>query len=466
MSDISSLFHSENDTATSGGGGVAVRDTESLMLEDLSLLEVTLSWHEAVALILELAHVVPHGSSCPDPASVAITDIGEVRVVGRATLEGSPVRGLAVILSRLIGTATAPDKLRALITQNAGDTPTHPTSEEFAHALSYFERPNRRSDIAGIHARAALVHAQANSDRELERLRAKAASEHAGPASKKTHSGFFQRFSSRLGQSALVAVLVIVLAGSSVGLISLALGPNPFVGAVETATSPSDATPASLINGAAAQASQLLQAGLAATGLGPSVSPEKPAVIDKTQPSGGRRGALRASPVVRMARASEVEAAATQMKTAAFLTPPARTRQTNDDWTVSVREITSATELATLGVEAADRAATPRFVPPGSIAASFDSSVPIFSNNDNDVEPAVLVRPQLPSATHHATRDKISVFDLVIDEGGRVEQVRLISPGNRFNDRMLVSAAKAWLFQPALYRGEPVRYRVTLRITP
>jgi outer membrane biosynthesis protein TonB len=62
--------------------------------------------------------------------------------------------------------------------------------------------------------------------------------------------------------------------------------------------------------------------------------------------------------------------------------------------------------------------------------------------------------------------DGASVFDLLIDQYGHVEQVRLVSPANRFRDRILVSAAKAWQFQPATRDGQPVRYRLRLRITP
>jgi len=52
-----------------------------------------------------------------------------------------------------------------------------------------------------------------------------------------------------------------------------------------------------------------------------------------------------------------------------------------------------------------------------------------------------------------------------VDEQGDVEQVRLISPANRFHERMIVSAAKMWKFRPAFKDGHPVRYREKIRIT-
>jgi hypothetical protein len=102
---------------------------------------------------------------------------------------------------------------------------------------------------------------------------------------------------------------------------------------------------------------------------------------------------------------------------------------------------------------------------PAADGIDFDGEVvgPIFSSLDSDVQPPVLVRPQLPSFPE---LESASLFDLLINEVGRVEQVRLVSPGNRFNDRMLTAAAKAWLFQPALRHGQAVKYRVRMPIVP
>jgi outer membrane biosynthesis protein TonB len=52
-----------------------------------------------------------------------------------------------------------------------------------------------------------------------------------------------------------------------------------------------------------------------------------------------------------------------------------------------------------------------------------------------------------------------------VTERGEVEKVHLISPANRYRERMLVAAAKAWRFKPATLDGQPVRYRTTVRIT-
>jgi TonB family protein len=70
--------------------------------------------------------------------------------------------------------------------------------------------------------------------------------------------------------------------------------------------------------------------------------------------------------------------------------------------------------------------------------------------------------PQLPQQP--APGADTGVFDILVDEFGDVETVRLTSPAHRYYDRMLVAAAKAWKFKPATLNGQPVKYRVRIPI--
>ncbi len=102
---------------------------------------------------------------------------------------------------------------------------------------------------------------------------------------------------------------------------------------------------------------------------------------------------------------------------------------------------------------------------PRPVPRSDDSALPVFSMNNGDVTPAYLVRPQLPSRMTNGVNDpEASTLDLTIDEEGRVERVRLESTRNNINEKMLVAAAKAWIFQPALRNGRPVRYRLRVQL--
>jgi len=76
------------------------------------------------------------------------------------------------------------------------------------------------------------------------------------------------------------------------------------------------------------------------------------------------------------------------------------------------------------------------------------------------------MRPQMPSrSVANDKSEEIGVLEIIVSASGAVEQVRLISVSNRFQDRMIVSAAKAWQFEPAMKNGQPVRYRTQIRIT-
>jgi len=87
-----------------------------------------------------------------------------------------------------------------------------------------------------------------------------------------------------------------------------------------------------------------------------------------------------------------------------------------------------------------------------------------FTDADTDVVPPMLVYPQLPSEAETAPPASAPHFELLVNDRGEVEQVRLRATDARLQDRMMVSAAKAWRFRPAMKDGNPVRYRVRVPI--
>jgi protein TonB len=90
----------------------------------------------------------------------------------------------------------------------------------------------------------------------------------------------------------------------------------------------------------------------------------------------------------------------------------------------------------------------------------------IYSASDAAVEAPVLVYPQLPSKPiDGALFTRPSELDLLVLEDGTVAEARLIPQSDRLQDRMMVSAAKAWRFRPAEKDGKPVRYRMRIPIT-
>ena len=77
------------------------------------------------------------------------------------------------------------------------------------------------------------------------------------------------------------------------------------------------------------------------------------------------------------------------------------------------------------------------------------------------------MRPQLPrELPPDVNRTELRLIELVISPLGTVESVKLIGDPRNVHDSMLLSAAKAWVFRPAVKDGVPVRYRKTVSVAP
>ena len=72
--------------------------------------------------------------------------------------------------------------------------------------------------------------------------------------------------------------------------------------------------------------------------------------------------------------------------------------------------------------------------------------------------------PPIPSNLLRMTQLKAGVLELLIDETGKVEDARFLSPIHPVYDGMVTSAAKGWKYQPATADGKPIKYRKTIRI--
>lgn len=97
---------------------------------------------------------------------------------------------------------------------------------------------------------------------------------------------------------------------------------------------------------------------------------------------------------------------------------------------------------------------------------SNDPGTVIYSADSAGVSPPLGVRPQLPrDLPTNVQREHLTRIELLISTDGVVESVKLRGEAS-VPEAMLLSAAKAWQFEPALKDGFPVRYRKTVWITP
>jgi hypothetical protein len=89
----------------------------------------------------------------------------------------------------------------------------------------------------------------------------------------------------------------------------------------------------------------------------------------------------------------------------------------------------------------------------------------VYSASDAGVTPPAALSRQLPSAPPAGVPPRlVGRLEMLINQKGAVDFVKLHTPLNRYHERMIVSAAKAWRYTPALKSGKPVRYSLQIVI--
>ena len=89
----------------------------------------------------------------------------------------------------------------------------------------------------------------------------------------------------------------------------------------------------------------------------------------------------------------------------------------------------------------------------------------IYTDADLDVTAPRALSRQFPLNPPEGIRpDRLGVLEIIVGRQGDVEFVKLHTPLNRYHERMVVSAAKAWRYRPATKDGTPVRYRLNVTV--
>ena len=155
----------------------------------------------------------------------------------------------------------------------------------------------------------------------------------------------------------------------------------------------------------------------------------------------------------------------TETKMATALRP--RRRRTSKPAAVAAVSTPTPAPVAVAPPAPVAVAPTPEPVPAAvSVTPPTDEPVEVFTAADSTVTPPVIVRPVLPKELPLGVPpEQVGTIEVVVDEQGDVLHVRLVSPANRFHERMLVSAAKMWKFRPAYKDGRAVRYMTRVRLT-
>jgi hypothetical protein len=287
---------------------------------------------------------------------------------------------------------------------------------EFVSALTFFCRPDDVAELRELAARAAEARATNERAAALQALAERA--RHAAPAASDTPATTRKPFTTRhLAAAAVVALLLICGAGAAWTLTR----------------------PRADGGGAGGDASALERV---ASRVQQSVTTAA-AFVQET---------LETPPAPVAGRGAD-------------LTLPAR-RATRRGTTIGPTRDAVAeapvpeTPAIAVGAPAAD---PPSEAPATAAGPAVDA---VFSASNADVVPPTLARPQMPEAQIGGLpTGRPGVLELVVGRDGQVMTARLVPASSRHQDRMMVSAAKAWRFSPALRNGEAVAYRLHMPIT-
>ena len=405
-----------------------------LSLNDLRSPKAGLDWHEAVAVGAALGTLLAEAKApaCPRPADVTLLPSGDLRVTGSGHVEGSAAACAAHLLGQLLEAAPHPAELRQLVEAYAADPRSGAAGveavTEFVSALAFFERPGRRDVLSAIALRAEPAIERTNRAAALDAL------------------------TERTRLATAPAPLAVVPAegdesprnwdpphagGARRLLVPAAVGVTAFLLVVYAATAwldrPAPPTPRA----------EAIEEDLPISGLGAPASPARGAprtqrsAVPPDRPSGG---SVSAPPA-----AGAPEPPAASATTALPAAPPA--------------------PVDVMVVER-DGRVVPSTVAPLRTAPRVAPSGQVYQAGDPQVTPAVLIRPHLPkSPPPDVPAEHIGTLEFVVAESGAVDHVHLVSPANRYQERMLVAAAKTWQFRPATRDGRPVRFRIQLRVT-
>jgi hypothetical protein len=443
------------------------------------------SWQEAVAVVQEVAVALGTVSTVPDAEDLFLEEDGSVALGFASEASEDPVSRLAGLLQRLLDGTSAPPELSSLASDNARMPPAHSSVAGFTSALAFYERPDRRSDVRAVVGRMASRRAAAHADSEIERLRERIASAPDAGEQETASTVPAVAMSDRVvdawrrlvppmhrvpklssghaaAGAAIVVALLAVFAGVKLVPSSVRAAAAPEAAAVPAPKLPEAPATADVAAPETADTAKAMPAG----GVGNAAAAAKklpaPPIIRAPKAAARALVATRQPVVPKQAlapsAASVMNAASAVSSTPAVVPAPEAAGVV--PFAPSLPPPRAALPTATRGT-IVPRSASEARARPVPVSEDDDAGV-VYSAAERNVTPPRLMRAQLPQRP--VAGADTGYFDMVVDEAGDVEIVRLTSPKNRYQDRMLVAAAKAWKFKPALLDGTPVKYRLRIPV--
>jgi hypothetical protein len=433
------------------------------------------SWQESVALVQEIASQLAPGQPVPAPDDLLLAEDGILSFGFAGESSNLQVTDLGGLLVALLTGSSAPPPLVDFANENGRPEPAHPTVEGFRRALAFYERPNRRSDLAAVAGRLA-VHAQADRARNLvAQLRQKALAEPESPEPEPVARGPVARRVPTRQILMAAGLVLIVLSGGAMLRFRMLTGST----VTDPGTLRAEALPAPPADSSPSPVGSAGATPEPATATDHAVAPDpapRPAPRSAAPRPPSQSGAATRQVSLRQAR-TEPRGVSTLSSSSRLPAPAPRPGPPTK--VGGPRPLSAQPERPSLSVDGGaivQPLPLPLPVPRGpvqpmragqadafGVRGGLSDGVPVYSREDPDVKPPRILRQQLPSAP--APNAQTGYLEFVVDTQGNVESLNLISPTTRFHDLMLVAAAKAWKFRPALFDGRPVKYRMRVAIT-
>lgn len=382
-----------------------------MTLSEILTRGVQLELHEAVALVRDVVDrlIAAGHRGVPQLFEIDLLPQGTVELRGWALGGDDHVARLGDLLTELMSPAQPPASLLAVLQG------PHASLQDLSGALAYFERPNRSLTLQELYRRANGSDLAPEADALTASLRS-APPDPTIPTAKRSADVVAQR------QKLVMAAGIFAAVALGVVLIVLIAR---FTDGTASAGSLSGVTAS--VGGAVTSLSE--RVGLSRPKPAPPEPPPPVVAEVPPNPAPTRRG----RPPVSLPPGERPEGQTPPRAPAIPAEVPA--------------------ELRT--VQASD---SPVVMPP-------QGSALLYSDGAPGVVPPVAVRPQLPSDLPAGLTDaEIGRVELTIGIDGLVEVAKIVGTPPTIHESMLLSAAKAWRFQPATRNGVPVRFRTVIAV--
>ncbi len=395
-----------------------------IQLDELLARHVEVQWFEGVAIVQaicrELMATGVSNGQFPAATQIGICADGAVRVLDTTSTKAVPAA--AHLLAGLLSD-DVPVRLRLAVSQATGESSAIESLGEFSETLGYFERPDTRLIVRALFDRAMLAAVRTpTNEPEPAAVVTEEKREIAARPSRDTKVLVRRTAIAAAVLLAIGATSWLALSAAGAGRVSAAFNgiANAFAGAPE------------------AQPNEPLESSATSKAIGTKAT-SRP---QRTH-SSAEKSSQAESGGARKAGVSPLGARIP------YLVP-------------SLPSMMSSMPLPN-APNVPEPAQTYVIVASGPDARAADA---IYSKSDSEVKPPRQVYPALPAQLPNSFMSRpLTVVELVIAPNGSVERVHLRTPPRDIHEFMLLSAAKAWRFEPALLDGRPVRFLHSVALT-